>query len=93
MPKLRTTQECAQCSLRTGRPAENDSLVVVWLVYLMSHCVREYVHVLEMHAVPRVARRGQRSLGAGVTGTFEQPNVVAGNQTWVVCKSSMGSHP
>jgi hypothetical protein len=41
----------------------------------------------------RWPEEGSRSLGTGVTGNYKLPCVVAGNQAWVVCKSSECSQP
>lgn len=50
---------------------------------------RVYVYVGEGRVrAPREARRGNKILGSGVTGDCEPPDVVAGPQVWVLCKSS-----
>lgn len=43
-----------------------------------------YVH---MNAVPEEARRGHRSPGTRVTGSYELSNQSVGNQTRVLCSS------
>lgn len=47
-----------------------------------------YVSMSGVSGCSKMSEEGVGSLGAGVTGGFELPNMGAGNQSCILCKSS-----